>query len=62
MTKDIIQELKKRKLKKVKSALFAFMEINTYLVFIMGIKFSRLWSIFINKGGARKNGKGSCNV
>lgn len=46
-TKDIIQQLKKRKLSKIKSVSLVFMEINPCLVFSVGIRFRGLLERFL---------------
>ena len=46
-TKDIIQQLKKRKLSKIKSVSLVFMEINPCFVFSVGIRFRALLERFL---------------
>ena len=46
-TKDIIQQLKKRKLSKIKSVSLVFMEINPCFVFSVGIRFRALLESFL---------------
>ena len=46
-TKDIVKQLKKRKLSKMKSVSLIFMEINPCLVFVVGMKFRGLLERFL---------------
>ena len=46
-TKDIVKQLKKRKLSKMKSASLVFMGINPCLVFVVGMKFRGLLERFL---------------